>query len=43
LGQLLAVLAYGRGDRSGNAAPDLAKYAVHRLSWTVRKTARPPE
>jgi hypothetical protein len=42
LGQLLASLAYGRGDRGGNAAPDIAKYAVHRLSWTVRKVPVPP-
>jgi hypothetical protein len=38
LGQLLASAAFASGDRGGNAAPDIAKYAVHRLSWTVRKT-----
>jgi hypothetical protein len=37
LGQLLGMAAFGSGDRGGSAAPDLAKYAVHRLSWTVRK------
>ncbi len=36
-GQLLARLAFGRGERGGNAAADIATYAVHRRSWTVRK------
>jgi hypothetical protein len=42
-GQLLATLGFGRGDRSGASAPDLATFAVHRLSWTVRRRdpARP--
>lgn len=35
LGQLLATAAFGSSDRGGSAAPDIAKYALHRLSWTV--------
>lgn len=35
-GQLLATLGFGRGDRGGASTPDLATFAVHRLSWTVR-------
>jgi hypothetical protein len=38
-GQLLAALSFGHGDRGGASAPDLATFAVHRLSWTVRKRA----
>lgn len=41
LGQLLATAAFASGDRGGNAAPDIAKYAVHRLSWTVRRGPKP--
>jgi hypothetical protein len=41
LGQLLASAAYGVGERGGNAAPDIAKYAVNRLSWTVHKRPAP--
>jgi hypothetical protein len=40
LGQLLAAAAFG-GDRGGAAAPDMARYAVHRVSWTVREGAAP--
>jgi hypothetical protein len=36
LGQLLGHAAFGVGERSGAAAPDIAKYVVHRLSWTVQ-------
>jgi hypothetical protein len=38
LGQLLATAAFASGDRGGAAAPDMARYAVHRVSWTVRRT-----
>jgi hypothetical protein len=37
LGQLLATAAFASGDRGGNAAPDLARYAMRRVSWTVRQ------
>jgi hypothetical protein len=36
-GQVFAALAFGRGDLSGLMASDLAKFAVHRLSWTKRQ------
>jgi hypothetical protein len=36
LGQLLGHAAFGVGERGGAAAPDIAKYVVHRLSWTVQ-------
>jgi hypothetical protein len=43
LGQLLGHAAFGVGERSGAAAPDIAKYVVHRLSWTVQpKDAKRP-
>jgi hypothetical protein len=38
LGQLLSTAAFASGDRGGAAAPDMARYAVHRISWTVRRT-----
>jgi hypothetical protein len=41
LGQLLATAAFGAGDRGGVAAPDMARYAVHRVSWTVRRGSAP--
>jgi hypothetical protein len=43
LGQLLGHAAFGVGERSGAAAPDIAKYVVHRLSWIVQpKGAKRP-
>jgi hypothetical protein len=41
LGQLLSSAAFGTGERGGNAAPDLARYALRRLSWTVREQPSP--
>jgi hypothetical protein len=38
LGQLLSTAAFASGNRGGNAAPDMARYAMHRISWRVRKT-----
>jgi hypothetical protein len=35
LGQLLSTAAFASGTRGGAAAPDMARYAVQRVSWTV--------
>lgn len=35
--RMLGLLGYGVGKRSGEAAEDLATFAVHRVSWTVKK------
>ncbi len=33
---LAELAAFGVGERGGMSAPDIGKYVVHRLSWTIR-------